>query len=54
MQNRVKWQILLGLLLFATGVQAQRFFTRTYTAADGLSSGSVHGATQDTAGLLWL
>jgi signal transduction histidine kinase/ligand-binding sensor domain-containing protein len=50
---RVKWRILLGLFLFASGIQAQRFFTRTYTAADGLSSGSVHGATQDTAGLLW-
>ena len=34
-------------------VSAQRYFTRIYTEADGLSSNMVYDVTQDTLGLMW-
>lgn len=47
---------LLALLLaFGPGndLQAQRYFTRTYTESDGLLSSMVFDVAQDTAGEMW-
>ena len=44
-------------LLFFPGlihdISAQRYFTRTYSVADGLPSSTVNGMVQDTNGMLW-
>ncbi len=47
---------LLSLVLFLgieKNLQSQRYFTRTYTEADGVSSSMVSDVVQDSAGQLW-
>jgi len=48
--------ITLWLLFFpglSHDIMAQRYFTRTYSVADGLPCSTVNGIVQDTNGLLW-
>ncbi|MFH1161426.1 MAG: two-component regulator propeller domain-containing protein [bacterium] len=47
----------LPFLLFLCGMgtflHARKYFTRTYTEADRLSSSMVYDVAQDSAGLIW-
>ena len=54
---RSLWQIcLVSLIIFFwidSDVQSQRYYTRTYTETDGLSSSRVFDVAQDSAGEMW-
>jgi len=45
--------LILIFYLVAGWVQAQHYFTRTYTVADGLPATPVFSLTQDTSGVMW-
>lgn len=45
--------LILICYLAAGWIQAQHYFTRTYTVADGLPATPVFSLTQDTSGVMW-
>jgi len=55
---RILFRILLILLVLISWrseiVLGQRYYTRTYTEADGLANSMIFDMVQDTSGLLWI